>query len=211
MHKEDGLDFSQVTTFNLDEYIGLSPDHECSYYKFMCDNLFNHINIDLANVHVPDGMATDIPGHCVDYETAIAKAGGIDIQVLGIGSDGHIGFNEPCSSLSSRTRIKTITAQTMEDNARFFDDISDVPRHCITMGIGTIMEARQIVLLAFGANKADAVKRSVEGPVSAMMPASALQMHQTVKFLTDEAAAAQLEHRQYYNWVFENKPRWQDF
>jgi glucosamine-6-phosphate deaminase len=212
MHQEEGLCFREVRTFNLDEYIGLHPGHECSYRKFMCDNLFDHVNIDPANVHVPDGLTGDVRGHCVDYERAIAAAGGIDIQVLGIGSDGHIGFNEPTSSFASRTRIKTITPQTTEDNARFFDDdIDQVPRHCITMGIGTILESRQIVLLAFGEGKAEAVRQSVEGPIAAIMPASILQMHQTVKFLLDEPAASLLEHRQYYDWVFENKPDWQEF
>ena len=143
LHKEEVLDFSQVTTFNLDEYIGLPADHEQSYRRFMNENLFEQINIKLENTHVPDGMAADVPATCAAYEEAILAAGGIDLQVLGIGSDGHVGFNEPTSSFASRTRIKTLTQQTVADNARFFDgDESKVPHHCITMGIGTIMDAR---------------------------------------------------------------------
>ena len=211
LHREHGLDFSGVTTFNLDEYVGLPPTHECSYRRFMDENLFDHLNIKPGNTHVPNGMATDIPAECAAYEEAIQAAGGLDLQLLGIGSDGHIGFNEPTSSLVSRTRIKTITEQTARDNARFFeDDISRVPKHCITMGIGTIMEAREVVLLAFGANKAAAVRESIEGPVAAMMPASILQMHAKVKFLVDEAAAVELQHQEYYRWVHANKPAWQE-
>ena len=158
LHKEEGLDFSQVTTFNLDEYVGLEKEHEQSYHTFMRENLFSQINIKPENVHIPDGMAEDIPVSCAVYEQAIVHAGGIDLQVLGIGSDGHVGFNEPTSSFASRTRIKTLTQQTVADNARFFGgDESKVPHHCITMGIGTIMDARMNVILAFGENKAEAV------------------------------------------------------
>ena len=158
LHKEEGLDFSEVTTFNLDEYIGLPADHEQSYRRFMNENLFEHINIKMENTHVPDGMAADVPATCAAYEQAIVDACGIDLQVLGIGSDGHVGFNEPTSSFASRTRIKTLTQQTVADNARFFDgDESKVPHHCITIGIGTISDARMNIVLAFGANKAEAV------------------------------------------------------
>jgi glucosamine-6-phosphate deaminase len=210
MHKEEGLDFSRVTTFNLDEYIGLPADHEQSYYRFMWDNLFSHINIKPENVHVPDGMTDDVPAFCAAYEQAIVDAGGIDLQVLGIGSDGHVGFNEPTSSFASRTRIKTLTRQTVADNARFFDgDESRVPRHCITMGIGTIMDARMNILLAFGDNKADAVAATIEGPVAAMMPASILQHHPAAKMFIDEAAASKLSLSDYYHWVYDGKPDWQ--
>jgi glucosamine-6-phosphate deaminase len=182
MHREEGLDFSHVTTFNLDEYVGLPPEHAQSYHEFMRENLFRHINVNPQRIHIPNGMAADVPRQCAEYEESIRAAGGIDLQILGIGSDGHIGFNEPTSSLASRTRIKTLTERTRQDNARFFDnDLSQVPMHCITMGVGTIMECRQVLLLAFGANKANAVAEAVEGPISAMNPASILQMHEVHK------------------------------
>jgi glucosamine-6-phosphate deaminase len=210
MHQEDGLDFSAVRTFNLDEYIGLEPGHEQSYRAFMNENLFTRINIDLANTHVPDGLASDVPASCAEYEAHIAAAGGIDLQVLGIGSDGHIGFNEPTSSFASRTRIKTLTQETVSDNARFFDgDESRVPHHCITMGIGTIMEARRVILLAFGEHKAKAIADMVEGPVAAIAPASILQHHQVAKIFIDDAAASDLQLADYYRWVYQHKPGWQ--
>lgn len=203
------LDWSQTTTFNLDEYVGLSPEHPQSYHRFMWEEFFRHVNVVKENVHIPDGMAKDVPEFCARYEQAIRDAGGIDLQVLGIGTDGHIGFNEPTSSLGSRMRIKTLTQQTRKDNARHFGNEDAVPHHVITMGIGTIMEARQIVLLAFGANKARAVADAVESPISAMNPASILQMHPTVKVCLDEPAAAQLKRADYYRWVYNNKPDWQ--
>ncbi len=210
LHKEEGLDFSRVTTFNLDEYIGLPADHEQSYRRFMNENLFHHINIQMENTHVPDGMAEDITASCAAYEQSIADAGGIDLQVLGIGSDGHVGFNEPTSSFASRTRIKTLTRQTVADNARFFDgDESKVPHHCITMGIGTIMDARMNIMLAFGANKADAVAATIEGPVASIMPASILQHHPRAKIFIDEASAVGLKLADYYRWVYDSKPDWQ--
>ncbi|MEN7972876.1 MAG: glucosamine-6-phosphate deaminase [Verrucomicrobiota bacterium] len=210
MHKEEGLDFSEVRTFNLDEYIGLPADHEQSYRRFMNENLFSQINIKMENTHVPDGMAEDVPAFCAAYEQAIVDAGGIDLQVLGIGSDGHVGFNEPTSSFASRTRIKTLTQQTVADNARFFDgDESQVPHHCITMGIGTIMDARMNIMLAFGANKAEAVAATVEGPLAAIMPASILQQHPNAKVFIDEEAAADLKLADYYQWVYNGKPDWQ--
>jgi len=209
MHREEGLDFSRVTTFNLDEYIGLAPDHPQSYHRFMHENFFCHINIRKENIHIPDGMTGDVPGFCEDYEKRIAKAGGIDLQILGIGTDGHVGFNEPTSSLASRTRIKTLTPQTLSDNARFFDNPKDQPHHVITMGIGSIMESRQVILLAFGKSKADAVAASTEGPVTAMMPASALQFHARAHFIIDEPAAGKLTKSDYYRWVYKNKPDWQ--
>ncbi len=210
MHREESLDFSRVTTFNLDEYIGLSPDHEQSYHHFMWTHLFQHINVRPERVHLPDGLADDIPDCCAAYERAIHEAGGIDLQVLGIGSNGHIGFNEPTSSLASRTRVKTLTQQTVRDNARFFGgDESRVPHHAITMGIGTIMDARMTLVLAFGPGKADAVAAAVEGPVAATMPASILQHHPAATFFLDEAAATRLERSDYYRWVYANKPDWQ--
>jgi len=210
MHKEDGLDFSAVRTFNLDEYIGLEKEHLQSYYTFMWENLFSQINIKPENVHIPDGMAVDVMASCAEYEREIVAAGGIDLQVLGIGSDGHIGFNEPTSSFASRTRIKTLTQQTVSDNARFFEgDESKVPHHCITMGIGTIMDARMNLMLAFGEGKAEAVAATVEGPVAAIMPASILQHHPAAKVFIDEPAAANLQLADYYRWVYDGKPEWQ--
>ncbi len=211
MHQDEGLDFSGVTTFNLDEYVGLDPDHEQSYSRFMRDNLFKGINVPDEKIHIPDGLAEDIPAFCLAYEERIENAGGIDLQILGIGSDGHIGFNEPTSSLASRTRIKTITRQTMKDNARFFEREDDVPRHVITMGVGTILNARMCLLMAFGRGKAAAVAGAVEGPVTSMIPASALQFHPVVKFFMDKEAASELKRAEYYNWVYDHKPDWQAF
>jgi len=209
LHRQEGLDFSGVTTFNLDEYVGLAAEHPASYHAFMWRNLFGQINVRPDRVHIPDGLAPDIPAVCRRYEEAIRAAGGIDLQVLGIGSDGHIGFNEPSSSLASRTRIKTLTLETRRDNAEAFGSAEKVPLHVITMGVGTIMDAREVLMLAFGAKKSAAVAAAVEGPITAMNPASILQMHPVVKCITDEAAAAKLTRTDYYRWVYERKPAWQ--
>lgn len=203
------LDWSRVRTFNLDEYIGLPVEHPQSYHSFMWENLFRHVGIPKQNVHIPDGNAKDIPKFCAQYEQKIRDAGGIDLQILGIGTDGHIGFNEPTSSLASRTRIKTLTPQTRQDNARFFASEAEVPNHVITMGIGTIMEARQNLMLAFGANKAQAIAEAVEGPITSLNPASILQMHPDAKVFLDAGAASQLKRAEYYRWVYDNKPDWQ--
>ncbi len=205
------LDWSGVTTFNLDEYIGLPREHSQSYHSFMWENLFRHVNIKRENVHIPDGNAADIPAFCAAYEAAIHAAGGIDLQVLGIGTDGHIGFNEPTSSLASRTRIKTLAPRTRKDNARFFGSEEAVPHHVITMGIGTIMEARLNLLLGFGSSKASAIAEAVEGPITSLNPASILQMHPVVKVCLDEPAASLLQRADYYRWVYANKPAWQTF
>ena len=209
MHREEGLDFSGCTSFNLDEYVGLGADHPASYRRFMQENLFSSINMPADRIHIPDGLTGDIPAHCAAYEKSIAASGGIDVQVLGIGSDGHVGFNEPTSSLASRTRIKTLTQRTRSDNAHFFTSENDVPHHVITMGIGTIMEARAVLLLAFGDNKSEAVAGAVEGPITASNPASILQMHPQAKLYLDEKSASKLARRDYYRWVFDNKPAWQ--
>jgi len=203
MHREDGLDFSKITTFNLDEYVGLSPTHPQSYHYFMWENLFKHINVDPRNVHIPDGMVDedDIDVHCEWYEKRIKEVGGIDLQILGIGANGHIAFNEPGSSLGSRTRIKTLTEETRKDNARFFNNnIDEVPRYAITMGIGTIMEARALLLLASGKSKADAIRMTVEGPITAMVPATIVQMHRRATLVLDKEAASKLT-RFYTGWV----------
>ena len=201
MHKSEGLDFSQVTTFNLDEYVGLKKDHPQSYHYFMHENLFKHINILTQNVYLPSGTTDNYAAFCQWYERRIKECGGIDLQLLGIGSDGHIGFNEPSSSLGSRTRIKTLAQSTIEDNARFFEKIEDVPIYAITMGVGTIFEARKIVFLANGANKADAVAKAIEGPVTSMITASALQLHPDVTAYLDRAATSKLSMIDYYDWV----------
>ena len=206
LHNESGLSFSKVKSFNLDEYIGLGPDHSCSYRYFMKEHLFNLIDIEQDFTYVPNGMVDDISEECSKYENAIKDCGGIDLQILGIGSDGHIGFNEPGSSLSSRTRIKTLASETIRDNARFFDDEDEVPRHCITMGVGTILDSKSVLLLAFGEGKADVVAKSIEGPITSMVPASVLQMHQNVTVLLDDKAASKLSRRDYYRDVYSNKP-----
>jgi glucosamine-6-phosphate deaminase len=201
MHQEEGLDFSAVTTFNLDEYIGLEPGHPQSYHAYMHEHLFRHLNIPSSQINIPDGRAFDFERFCADYERGIKQAGGIDLQVLGIGYDGHIAFNEPGSSLGSRTRIKTLTSETVRDNARFFPDESQVPRVAITMGVGTILESRRCLLLAFGEHKAQAIHATVEGPVTAQVTASALQLHRDVIVIVDEAAASMLARKDYYSEV----------
>jgi glucosamine-6-phosphate deaminase len=175
----------------------------------MEENFFSHVNLVRKNVHIPDGMVADVPAHCAEYERAIRKAGGIDLQILGLGSDGHLGFNEPGSSLASRTRIKTLTERTRSDNARFFTDAQEVPHHVITMGLGTIMESRMCLLLAFGKAKAEAVAASVEGPVTASVPGSLLQFHPQAKVLLDAESASSLTRAEYYQGVYQNKPPWQ--
>jgi len=197
-----GLDFSSVTTFNLDEYVGLAPDHPRSFRHFMDTNLFRHVPIDRERIHVPTGLpTTGLDARCAEYEASIAAAGGIALQILGIGRDGHIGFNEPTSSLQSRTRVKTLTAETMRDNARYFDEEQDAPVCAITMGIGTILDAKNILLLASGRSKASAIAKTVEGPIAASCPASALQWHQHATILVDEDAASELELIDYYRHV----------
>jgi len=191
-NKAGEMDFSTVITFNLDEYVGLEPTHNQSYRYFMNENLFDHVNILKKNTHVPNGMAEDIDASCQEYEKMIDEIGGIDYQVLGIGGNGHIGFNEPGSSLGSLTRIKTLTGETISDNARFFEKKEDVPTQAITMGIGTIMKAKKVVLLANGANKADTIKAALEGSVTSICPASALQLHRFVDYVITEDCATKL-------------------
>lgn len=206
-YRRGEVDFSEVVSFNLDEYLGLEPTHPQSYRRFMEENLFRHVNIRPENIHFLSGLPEDIASHCADYERAIAAAGGIDLQILGIGRDGHIGFNEPTSSFRSRTRETALARQTIEDNLRFFEREEDVPRWALTMGIETIMEAREILLLATGANKAEALQAMVEGPVAAICPASILQFHPAVTVVCDEAAAAKLEHDEFYRWGNQNNDR----
>ena len=200
-HKAGEMSMAQATSFNLDEYVGLSPDHPCSYWHYMREKLFDHVDIDPNRAFLPHGDAPDAELEAERYEAAIVQAGDIGLQLLGLGTNGHIGFNEPTSSLVSHTRIKTLTRSTREANARYFDSFDDVPRLAITMGIGTIMRAEEIVLLAFGAAKADVVAKMIEGPVSAACPASVLQMHRKVTVVIDEAAASKLALRAYYEEV----------
>jgi len=211
LHREEGLDFDRASSFNLDEYVGLAPGHPASYRAFMEEHLFSKINIPPERAHVPSGRTEDIPSECDAYEKKIAAAGGIDVQVLGIGVEGHIGFNEPTSSLASRTRIKTLTDETRQENAAFFGGAEKVPHHVITMGIGTIMESRTCLLLAFGKKKVEPIARTVEGPITAMVPASILQMHPDAKIILDEEAAAGLSRRDYYKMVYRGKPDWQQY
>jgi len=193
LNKARKLDFSTTATFNLDEYVGVPPTHNQSYRYFMNKNLFDRINICKAATHVPDGMAKDPDAFCLAYEAMMDDVGGIDYQVLGIGSNGHIAFNEPGSSLASRTRVVALTKNTIKDNSRFFKRIQDVPTKAISMGIGTVLEAERIVMLANGTNKADAVAKALEGPVSVSCPASALQMHPNVTWVITRDAATNLK------------------
>jgi glucosamine-6-phosphate deaminase len=208
-HREEGLSFARATAFLLDEYVGLAAEHPQRYRAVIDAELAAHVDLRATAVHAPDTLADDVPAACAAYERAIAEAGGIDIQLLGIGSDGHLGFNEPGSSLASRTRIKTLTEQTRSDNARFFADPAEIPRHVLTQGLGTIHDARHLVLVALGERKADAVAAAVEGPVSASCPASGLQLHQHATVILDDAAAARLRLADYYREVYAGKPVWQ--
>lgn len=193
LHREGGLDFSKVTSFNLDEYLGLSGDHEQSFRYFMDKNLFNHINIDKKRTHVLNGKADNPEGECRDFERKIKEAGGIDIQLLGIGSNGHIAFNEPDSKLDSRTRVVSLSSKTIKDNSRFFKPGEEVPKKALSLGIGTILEAREIVLIADGEGKADAIAQAVESPVSEKVPASFLQRHSNCTIIIDKTAAKKLK------------------
>ena len=192
MHREEGLDFSKVTTFNLDEYVSLPPEHPQSYHYFMWENLFKYVNVDPRYVHIPQGMAKDIEEFCEWYEERIEYYDGIDLQILGIGANGHIAFNEPGSSLGSRTRIKTLQKETRWDNKRFFESHEQVPNQAITMGVGTIMDSKTLLLLASGKSKADAIKATVEGPITALYPATIVQMHRKAFIICDEGAASSL-------------------
>ena len=195
MHKEEGLDFSRVVTFNLDEYIGLQPTHPQSYRYFMDENLFRHVNIKMENTHVLNGLSNDSPKTCKEFEEAIKGAGGIDLQLLGIGANGHIAFNEPGSPFDSRTRVVSLSERTIKDNARFFKSIDEVPRQALSMGMGAIMDVRKIILLASGAGKAEAIVKSVEGPITTEVPASILQRHPDCVFTIDKEAASKLARK----------------
>lgn len=211
MHNEERLDFSLCSTFNLDEYVGLFPSDPNSYRHYMEEHLFRHVNIDPRNTHLPNGMANDLDGECKHYEALIQRFGGIDLQLLGIGKAGHIGFNEPLSALRSRTRVKALTPTTMKQNASFFGGVDKMPRRAITMGVGTIIEARRCILLATGDSKAAVVAQAVEGPITSMVTASALQLHPKCTVVVDETAAGKLKEQEYYRWIFENEPEWEGY
>ena len=211
MHQDEHLDFSLCSSFNLDEYVGLFPSDPNSYRHYMNHHLFRHVNIDPRNTHLPNGMAADLDAECRHYEALIHRFGGIDLQLLGIGKAGHIGFNEPLSALRSRTRVKALTPTTLKQNAASFGGEENMPRRAITMGVGTIIEARRCLLLATGESKAEVVAQAVEGPISSMVSASALQLHPRCTVIVDDAAAGKLEEKEYYRWIFENEPEWQDY
>jgi len=205
----EGVDVSQVRGFALDEYVGIDPQHPESYRSVITREVVEPLGLNPAQIQTPNGALATIAHAGEDYEAAIAAAGGVDLQILGIGTSGHIGFNEPGSSFASRTRVKTLIEQTRADNARFFDSIDDVPMHCITQGLGTILAARHLFLLAFGAGKAHAVAGAVEGPVTSSLPGSAIQLHEHVTVVVDEAAASELRNADYYRYAYANKPAWQ--
>lgn len=205
----EGIDVSRVRGFALDEYVGIDRAHPESYRSVITREVVEPLGLNPELVRTPDGSPEGIEFHGDEYEAAILDAGGIDLQILGIGTDGHIGFNEPGSSFASQTRVKTLTEQTRRDNARFFDSIDDVPMHCITQGLGTILRARHLVLLAFGEGKAAAVAGAVEGPVTASLPGSAIQLHARATVVVDEAAASKLARADYYRYAYDNKPDWQ--
>ena len=211
-HDAGELSFARARAFTLDEYVGLPPEHPERYRNVIETEFASRVDFAADAVNGPDGLADDLLAACADYESAIEAAGGVDVQILGIGTDGHIAFNEPGSSLASRTRIKTLTEQTRADNARFFDgDLDAVPMHCLTQGLGTIMEARHIVLVATGKGKAEAVHHLAEGAVSALWPATILQHHRHVTVLLDEAAASRLQLAGYYRYTHAAKPAWQSY
>src|SRR5262245_7889164 len=210
-HRKEGLSFADVQAFLLDEYVGLPPSHPQSYAHVIRAEFTDHVGIDSARVHSPNGIADDIFTAATEYDTQIGTSGPIDVQLLGIATNGHIGFNEPGSSLGSRTRVKTLTEQTRHDNARFFTGVDEVPRHVITQGLGTICEARHLVLIATGSRKAEAVAAAVEGPLTASYPASVLQLHPHVTPVVDEAAAGQLKNADFYRYALKNKPPQQKY
>lgn len=208
MHRTEGLDFSLATTFNLDEYVGLPPEHESSYRYYMNHHLFSKVNIDPRNTHLPNGMAADPEAEGPVYEAMMKDVGGIDLQLLSIGESGHIGFNEPLSAMFSRTRVKALTPKTVEQNAPLFRTPAEMPRLAVTMGVGTILEASRCLVLVTGTNKAEVLAKAVEGPVTSMISATALQLHANCTVIVDEDAGRLLEQKDYYRWIFENDPQW---
>ena len=211
LHKEEALDFSGCRTFNLDEYVGLPGDHPNSYRHYMNHHLFRKVNIDPRNTYLPDGMAPDLEAEGADYERLIAQAGGIDLQLLGIGRNGHMGFNEPLSAFRSRTRVATLTPETIRQNAPLFGGPEHMPRRAITMGVGTILDGRRCVLLATGLDKAAILAQAIEGPFTCMISATALQLHPHCAVIADESAGGRLEKSDYYRTIFMTDPKWEKF
>ena len=211
LHRDEKLDFSLCRTFNLDEYVGLFPSDPTSYRYYMNQHLFRHVNVDQRNTYLPNGLANDLDEECRRYEAAIQRFGGIDLQLLGIGKAGHIGFNEPLSALRSRTRVKALSPTTLKQNAPFFGGEENMPRRAITMGVGTILECRRCILLATGDSKADVIAKAVEGPITSMISATTLQLHPRCTVIVDAAAASKLAEQEYYRWVFANEPEWEDY
>src|SRR3954463_11228312 len=210
-HQEGRLDFSLCSTFNLDEYVGLFPSDPHSYRHYMDEHLFKLVNIDPRNTHLPNGLASNLDEECRRYEGLIQRFGGIDLQLLGIGRAGHIGFNEPLSALRSRTRVKALTPTTIKQNAEPFGGEDKVPRRAITMGVGTIIEARRCLLLATGEAKAGVIAQAVEGPITSMVTATTLQLHPRCTVVVDEGAASRLKEKEYYRWIFANEPEWEAY
>jgi glucosamine-6-phosphate deaminase len=208
-HRAGAVSFARATAVVLDEYVGLAPDHPQSYRSVVRRELVDHVDLAPDRLFTPDVHTDDLAVAAARYDELLAELGGVDVQLLGIGADGHVGFNEPSSSLASRTRVKTLTGQTRADNARFFADPDDVPRHVVTQGLGTILDARHLVLVACGPAKAAPIAAAVEGPVSAMCPASVLQLHPHATVVVDEAAAGDLRLGDYYRETWEHKPPWQ--
>ncbi len=209
IHNEEGLDFSKVKTFNLDEYVGLAPENKGSYRHYMNFHFFDKINIDKKNTFLPNGCASDLDAECVEYEKKIKEFGGIDLQLLGIGISGHIGFNEPLSALFSRTRVKALCPATLKQNSKYFDNVNKIPKRAFTMGIGTILDAKRILMMATGKKKAEILLKALEGPVTAMVSATALQLHPKTVVVLDEESASMLEGKDYYKWIFDNEPEWE--
>jgi glucosamine-6-phosphate deaminase len=208
-HRAGGVSFAACRAVLLDEYVGLPPDHPEAYRSVIRREFVDHVDLAADHLYGPEVWAVDLPDACARYDRLLADLGGVDLQLLGIGSDGHVGFNEPGSSLRSRTRVKTLTKATRRDNARFFASAEEVPRHVVTQGLGTIGDARHVVLIATGAAKAEPVARAVEGPLAAVCPASVLQLHSHATVVLDEAAAAGLQLADYYREAYAGKPSWQ--
>ena len=204
-------DFSKCSSFNLDEYVGIPGTDINSYRYYMNKHFFSKININLENTFLPNGAADNLAVECKNYEEKMVEKGGIDLQLLGVGRSGHIGFNEPLSALFSRTREKALTPVTIAQNSPLFDNPEDMPKRALTMGVGTILDAKKVILLATGKEKAEIIAKSVEGPITSMISATALQLHRSCIIIVDEEAAEHLKEKEYYRWIFANEPEWKEY